>query len=242
MGIVKWKTYVPDLSKDINNKFIPAKITLARDERFEEFYKVIIPRELVKNYDARLSLGSHKLDYDKKYEDLIKKVHYDNLRLCHFPIRSKEQMFSKIIIGWINELHRIDREINESFHWQVIFDKIKEDEDIKNEDVVNYAKEYAIFSNDYVKNGNVSQITLHEDPIDLSFCNGIDIIYTNDKVKPISNLLECFEDLSMSHVNFKLESINNEKKLKDKINNYQNSLSWKVTSPIRKISSIVRKH
>ena len=93
LGIVKWKTYVPDLSKDINNKFIPAKITLARDERFEEFYKVIIPRELVKNYDARLSLGSHKLDYDKKYEDLIKKVHYDNLRLCHFPIRSKERVY-----------------------------------------------------------------------------------------------------------------------------------------------------
>lgn len=241
-GIVKWKTYVPDLFENLNKKFIPAKITLARDESFEEFYKVIIPKELVKDYNVRLSLGSHEVNYDQKYENSIKGVQYPNLRICHFPIRSKEQMFSKIVIGWINELHRIDREINESFHWQKIFDIIKEDEEINIEDVVNFAKEYAIFSKEYTINGNVSQIHLYRDPIDTTFCKDLDIIYTNDKVKPISNLLACFEDLSLSHVDFKIKSINNEKRLNEKINNYQNSLSWKITSPLRKISILIRKH
>lgn len=239
-GIVKWKTYVPDLAEDPNKKFIPAKITMARDESFEEFYKAIIPKELILDYNAKLSLGSHEVIYDPKYENLIERVQYPNLRISHFPIRSKEQMFSKIVIGWINELHRIDRGTNESFHWQKIFDKIKEEREIDIGDVVNFAKEYAIFSKEYAINGNVSQINLYQDPIDTTFCKNLDIIYTDDKVKPISNLLECFEELSMSHVDYKIRSINNEIKLNEKINDYQKSLSWKITSPMRKIGILIR--
>jgi len=231
--LVKWKTYVPDFNKNNNNKFIPAKITLSRDESLEEFYKVIIPKELIIDYHAILTPGSHDLKYDLKYENLVKRVFTPNLRIAHFPIRSKDQTLSKIVVGWINELHRNDRVVGASFHWENIFNKLKENEEIVNEDVENFAKEYAL-------NSKVSEVNLYEDPIDLSFCNNLEIIYTKDKVNPISNIINCFEFLSLTHLNFRKESINEEKRLKHEIAEYKNSLSWRTTSPIRKIGKFIR--
>jgi hypothetical protein len=129
---------------------------------------------------------------------------------------------------------------DESFHLQKIFNKIKENEDIKNEDVIDYVKEYAL-------KDEVTQINLIEDPIDLSFCNCTEIIYSQSKVKPISNLLTTFERISKSNLDFKKESYDNiaellaEKKyLEGKIAAYENSLSWKITSPIRKIGKYIK--
>ena len=66
--LVKWKTYIPYFDKKIHNKFIPSQITFARDEELEEYYKVIIPKELVKNYSVELSFGNHEIIYNKKFE------------------------------------------------------------------------------------------------------------------------------------------------------------------------------
>jgi hypothetical protein len=78
---------------------------------------------------------------------------------------------------------------------------------------------------------------VEEDPIDLSFCNNIEIKYTHKEINPISNLLEACEWLSQSCVNAKKENI----RLENKINLYENSISWTITSPLRKIKVIVKK-
>lgn len=257
-SLVKWKTFVPTFDKNKDEKFIPSKIICSRDDTIETFYKAILPRELVEKYNIELVNGSHDLTYNQRYENSIKRVNNTDLRIAHYPIRSKEQTISKIAVGWINELHRLDRCGGESFHWQKIFNKLKKDEKIGNEDVLNFAKEFAL-------KGDYLQVNIKEDPIDLSFCNNLEIIYTNDKVKPISNLLERFEFLSKSHTDFKRKSINNKKCLNDKITDlsieldelrnekvakekflngkiseYQNSISWRITSPLRKIGNIIR--
>jgi len=255
---VKWKTYVPTFDKNKNKKFIPSQITFAREDSVEMYYKAILPRELVENYNVELVNGSHDLTFKKRYEDSIERVYNTDLRLAHYPIRSKEQTLSKIVVGWINELNRLDRNEGENFHWQKIFDKIKKDEKIDNEDVVNFAKEFAL------KDENL-KINITEDPIDLTFCSDLKIVYTKDRVKPISNLLERFEILSRAHTKFKRESIVNEQNLKDEINDlsndlseihnekvanekflndkimeYKTSLSWRITSPMRRIGNIIR--
>ena len=252
--LVKWKTYIPHFDKKINNKFIPSQITFARDEELEKYCKAIIPKELVKNYSVKLSFGNHDIIYNKKYRDIIKSEYNPDLSIAHFPLRSKEQTFSKIVVGWISSLHRDDRAEGECFHWENIFNKLKENEEISNEDVTNLASEYAL-------KGDAGPVNIKEDPMDLTFCNNIDIIYTPDKINPISNLLYGFESFSISHLNFKRESIVNEQRLnseisnaslqlkemmlqekllKNKVNKYKNSLSWKITSPLRKIGKIIR--
>ena len=258
-SLAKWKTFVPTFDKNNDEKFIPSKIIYARDDAVEKFYKAILPRELVEKYNVELVNGSHDLTYDKKHKNSIKRFYNSDLIIAHYPIRSKEQTISKIVVGWINELNRFDRKEGENFHWEKIFNKIKKSEEIDNEDVVNFAKEFAL------KDDNL-QVNIQEDPIDLTFCHNLEIIYTPDKINPLSNLLERFEFLSKSHLDFKRQSTYNETYCKDKItdlsmklselrnekvveekflnskiNQYKNSLSWRITSPLRKIGNIIRK-
>ena len=42
--LAKWKTYVPEFNENEDEKFIPSKITLCRDDVFEEFYKAIFQK------------------------------------------------------------------------------------------------------------------------------------------------------------------------------------------------------
>ena len=91
-------------------------------------------------------------------------------------------------MGWINlplEI-KMDHLKMSNYHWQKIFKWIKEFGEIKNEDVIEFAKQFALESEDI-------KVNVHEDAMDLSFCKNIEIKYSNDKVRPISNILEQFD-------------------------------------------------
>jgi len=251
--LVKWRTYIPDFGKKVDNKFIPSQITFIRDEQLEKFYKVIIPKELVTDYSVELTFGSHDLIYDKKFGNMIEFVYNPDLAIAHFPIRSKEQTLSKVIVGWINlppEIKMAHLKMS-NYHWQKMFKHIKEFGEINNEDVTDFAKKFALESEDI-------QVNIKKNPMDLSFCRNIEIKYTNDKFRPISNILEQFdstfkesliqeqqllnkiEDLSMELNNLNDLKLLEEKRLKNKLLRYENSKSWMITSPLRKISTFIR--
>ena len=253
---VKWRTFVPDFNK--NDDFIPARITSARDSS-KEMCKVIIPKELVKNYKVKLTFGNHNLVFDPKYNDVINSVINNDLRIAHFPIRSKEQLISKVAVGWIYTLSRFGRPEGQNFHWKIMFNKLKENKEIVNQDLIDFAKKYSVQDTE-------NEINLKEEPIDLSFCKNIKIRYTPNKVWPLPNILESYEWLLLSFLNSKKESIKEEERLKseitdlsrkmeelyeskilekkqlhNKIEEYENSTSWMITSPLRKITSSIRK-
>ncbi|MGB9979579.1 glycosyltransferase family 2 protein [Methanobacterium sp.] len=248
-SLVKWKTYVPTF--DRNEKFIPAKITFARDDSLEEYYKVIIPKELVENYGAKLTKGNHDLIYDQKYEDSVKRILNPNLRIAHFPIRSKDQVLSRISVGWILSLCDINRKKHESGHKQKMFNELKKTGKIEDEDVINFAKAFALVKEE-------TEIKIYEDPINLSFCENIEVKYTDGKINPLANLLESCEWISLAYLNLKKEvlaermefkaqienlekdKMDTEKILKNKILEYQNSTSWMITSPLRKLGKILK--
>jgi glycosyltransferase involved in cell wall biosynthesis len=255
---IKWKTYIPDFEKNENKTFIPSKITFVRDESLEEFYKVIIPKNLVKNYNVRVSTGNHDLLYQREYEEHINPVINEELRIAHFPIRSKEQTASKIMVGWIYFMCRPERGFG-GFHWERIFNQLKGYESIKNEDIINFAKVFALENEE-------TEVTIKEDPLDLSFCQDIEIKYTKNKINPMANLLEACQWLSESYLGFKEEKFVEETRLKNQIENlslemyefhnerikekelskrkieeYKNSSSWKITSPLRKFGFTIKK-
>ncbi len=90
---------------------------------------------------------------------------------------------------------------------------------------------------------------IEEEPIYLSFCENIEIKYTNEKVNSLANLLGACESLSMNNLDLKQDKLElemkysklkedkfiKEKQLKDKIEEYKNSNSWIITAPIRKL-------
>lgn len=255
---VKWRTYVPDFGKNNAKKFVPSKITLSRDDSLEEFFKVIVPKELVKNYAVRLTKGNHGLEYDSNCEKIIKHVDSD-MRIAHFPIRSKEQLVSKITVSWIYNLSRPERIEGNSFHQQKIFNELKEKETITNEDVVIFAKNYALKGEE--------EIILNENAVDLTFCKDVEMQYTPKIIKPFSHILESCEWLARAYSDFQKESsakekrlehkiedltlevdrisnlkMGEEEKLKNKIEEYEKSTSWIVTTPLRKLGNLIRNH
>ena len=256
--LVKWKTYVPDLSMNKNEKFIPAKITMARDDVFEEYYKVIIPKEIVIDYNVQVTFGNHNITNRVQYDGIIKRVMNPNIRVAHFPVVSKEQIISKAVIAWIYNCYRPGKK-DENLHFKVMFDKLKKKVDLDDEDVMNFAMEYAIIDDH-------SEIKVQEDPMDLSFCYDIKMMYTPNEVNPFSNILESCEWLAMDAANFKKESIVKQQKLESKIEKlsmemdeqhrkmintqktfkeliqvYESSNSWKMTAPLRKVSNMINK-
>lgn len=254
---VRWKTYIPDFSNE-QEKFIPAKITLARADNAQEMHKVILPKELVKNYGVKLTKGNHNLVFNRKYNDSIKRILSTDLRIAHFPMRSKEQAISKISVGWLNSLWDIKRRKNESWHLQKMFNELKNNWKLDNEDIINFAKVYSSTT-------DLNEIKIEKNPIDLTFCGNMEIKYTDNEISPLYGLLDNCEKVSLDYLNFKKisfakekqlkiqiknlknqitnlekERIAEEKKLKSKIKNYKNSTSWRVTSPLRKIGNILR--
>ena len=204
--VIDWKTYVPDF-KNHDEQFIPAKITQCRDRSAEKLQKVIVPGKLVTDYGVKIARGSHRIISPHKYEGKLKKQYNPDLLMAHFPIRSREQTISKISIGWINALSSPERKKGQSFHWEKIFNSIKANQEIKNEDLTTFASEYSL-EDHQIGDG----IKLIKDPMDLSFCNDITIKYTPDKLNPISNLLEACEELSKDYVELKKERISHEKR------------------------------
>lgn len=86
VGIIKWKCYIPN---KIDHKNYPVEMTDARSSEPEYAYKVIIP----KNVNGMLMLGSHFLHYDDKR---VPSVEMNSMYLAHYPVRSIEQINSKI--------------------------------------------------------------------------------------------------------------------------------------------------
>ncbi|HZG87971.1 RICIN domain-containing protein [Paenibacillus sp.] len=117
---VKWRTYVPCRGDNPDELFIPKRMEHARLDEYETFYKVIIPSRLVFSKELMLNLGNHSVtaNGDAAHEEAA------GLRLAHFPIRSLEQLKSKVIVGWITHVSRPDKRHDENWHWKKMYEQL----------------------------------------------------------------------------------------------------------------------
>lgn len=185
---LKWVNYIPHMADDLSEKFIPKRMKFARVDR-ASFEKVIVSTKIVNKYPIKLWQGNHGVENINDWE----KERLNELRIAHFPVRSIKQIESKILVGWINNLSRHNRNEDEAWHWRGLFEKIKCGGVLKQEDIIKIAKEYC--SED--KN---SYIQIIEKPMDLSFCKDIETRYTQDEeINPLKNLLENCEKLARAY-------------------------------------------
>lgn len=186
---VKWRTYVPTKDDNESINFIPSRITHIRDEMIEKDYKVIITKDLVNDFNIRLSIGNHDVDVDEKFEDKIECFDDTPLKLAHFPLRSVNQTISKVLVSYPNTLSRKTTAKGTSFHYKNIFDKIKNNIDVDIDDVTVFAKQYSIDlegnQSDY-KNSDL--IGLEKHPVDLNSFKNIEMKYSFQE-NPLENLL-----------------------------------------------------
>lgn len=200
--LIKWTTYVPSPEDDYNIKFIPKRINHIRDEFVETFYKVIVPKEIIKNYNVKVDMGNHHLTIKNKSKEEL--ANYDlDLKLAHFPIRSKEQCMSKVIIGWVNTVASNTDYQPWNGHWRDMFYKVKADNDISFDDLVSFGKRYSL-SPKYKDNIDNINISIKKQPMNLEFCNNIEIKYYN-KFNFLNNILENNISLAEDVVSLKRE-------------------------------------
>ncbi|SHJ50298.1 glycosyltransferase family 2 protein [Paramaledivibacter caminithermalis] len=200
------KNYIPNLSDDKSEKFIPKRIRYVRWDT-EPLGKVIIPKKFALNNDIRISQGNHTVFIQNNGNYLyINNSIYDffqnkDLMIAHYPIRSLEQLKSKVLCGWINALTRYDVQKPESQHWGELYKRIKNGEDFSQEDLINIAKNYALLAST-----NCDEIIFR--PIDLSFCEPLKIKYTKDEeIGALKNVLENCELLAKKYGELKKEMI-----------------------------------
>ena len=225
---LKWRTYVPTKDDDVSEKFIPSRMTHIRDENLEE-YKVILHRNLFDEFDASLTVGSHELQFDRsKYGNTIKCEICDDLIMAHFPLRSKEQTISKVLVSYPNLLCRIEVNPNLGFHrshYAPMFFKIKQNGDVSEDDVIEFAKRYSTKGNEV---DDDEEIIIVNKPMNFDFCDAFSIKY-DYVLRPLSNVLEHYTYLAKEVNKFKKDKINETDKFKvyskklDKFKNQPNN-------------------
>lgn len=202
---VKWRTYVPTSEDDSNQLFIPKRILNIRDEGIETEYKVIIPKEVFNNFDIRLFMGNHDISTDNRFKNQVKHVYIDELKICHFPLRSINQTMSKVLVNYPNTLSRKIVQKGMSYHYKIMFDKIKKTGLLSMDDISEFAKQYSIEEN-MDKTEFEKEISIEHKPMNLNFCNNIEIKYPCNE-NPIENVLNNYVYFAEEINKFKVKTM-----------------------------------
>ncbi len=252
----KMKNYILD-GNEPENLFIPEKIGNLRDEIKSENnggynYKCFISKKIYSK-DIFLEIGSHSAVY--KNGNSINTTINEKLYIAHFPVRSKEQLINKVIIGRLNHSCFHDRNEGLGWHQYEILDEIIKKGTISKKTLLDFSMYYSVLN----KN---SKISYSYKPINLSFCKNIDIKYSKkiNKTMILSNTVE----VALDDINNLRKRINiiTEKRKKDKIEHenkvellerekdfYKNELekvlnskTWKMKEKIVRILRIRREN
>lgn len=132
-----WFTYVPSASDASSEPNPLARITHRRRREVPQYSKITVPRGLVGH--AEVGAGNHSLIAGKR----IKATVIAGLSLAHFPVRSREQLISKVLIGSWNMRLRDAKHQNEAYHWRMLADRILGGDMLTEADVQSVALSYA---------------------------------------------------------------------------------------------------
>lgn len=177
--------YHPLESDDYDEIFVPKRIKYVQTIIDAE-PKVVITKEIARNYSPTITMGNHNICINNtniRWEVL------SSLKLAHFQHRSLEQVKSKFLVGWLNNLARYKYINGQATHWKYSYDLIKENSDITLEKLI----------------GTPQCI---EAPINISFCNSIEMKYTSkNEISSLKNLLNYCENIAKEYA--KLRQDNN---------------------------------
>jgi Glycosyl transferase family 2 len=132
-----WVSFVPSPEDDPTERNPVTRIRHRRRREVPQYSKTTVPRALIGK--ARVGAGNHSLIAGSR----IASAQIDGLTLAHFPVRSREQLMSKVLIGSWNMRLRDPKDQNEAFHWRALADRILAGGVLTDADVHEVALNYA---------------------------------------------------------------------------------------------------
>lgn len=198
--LYKWRNYIPSSIEESDN-FIPDAFNICRTEMIEEVEKTIIPTSIVSNSFTLIN-GNHNA-YDNS--KTITKINLKELRLAHYPIRSKKQFILKNAIGFYNRLCTPTYVMGRSKHIETAYFELMNNEQIDLNTLQKFALKYC--------QNNVSMDDTETYLFSKKFCGNIRCRYTNTKSTSLEKcILKQFEILAFSYREELLRKNNNRKK------------------------------
>lgn len=141
---VPWRTYVPWPTDDPGARNVLERIQHHRADEGDQFHKVLIPRSLVQEPGAIVGAGSHTFARaGGLVPEELPYTHARELVLAHFPLRSVQQLKTKVLLGWLVILAKPNRERTESFHMKVLYDRLLKGHDVTPEELSEMAMSYS---------------------------------------------------------------------------------------------------
>lgn len=116
-GLIPWRTFVltPDTVRECGVN-LPSSMHWRRRAEAPLYQKVVIRSGGRTNSDFVIEHGSHTISAPSGRE--VPSVPLDGLNLLHFPVRSRDQLVSRIVVGWMANLARDRNAWSSGIAWQ----------------------------------------------------------------------------------------------------------------------------
>ncbi|MBN8631161.1 MAG: glycosyltransferase family 2 protein [Rhodobacterales bacterium] len=135
--LLPWVTYVPTAADDPTERNPVTRIVHRRERERPQTFKSTVPAGIGRR--TTIAAGNHAVHAFRGGPA----VQVDGLSLAHFPVRSCEQLTSKVLIGVWNIRVRGQRGRGEAFQWYKLYDRIMAGDALTNADLEEVAVHYA---------------------------------------------------------------------------------------------------
>ena len=131
LGFLQRPTYLSTEMDDTSEINVLKRMKHRVKDYSDISYKVIIPSKILATDNFTIMQGNHNVILNNKNK--VNGIVLKSINLSHYPIRSKEHVKSKAIIGWLGYLCNENLSSNgQGLHWKYIFDKFIEGEELDN--------------------------------------------------------------------------------------------------------------
>ena len=141
LGLIPWKTYVPTPTDDWSVIDPLRRIVNRRDREPKQHFKLAVPFDVASDTDFYLDAGNHTASIAGG--KAVPQKNLENISLAHFPLRSTEQMSSKVLLGEWALSAKTGRATGEGWHWKRLADKVVANMRLSLEDLRDAAAGYA---------------------------------------------------------------------------------------------------
>lgn len=134
---IEWTTFVPTANDDLSILNPALRIQHRRVRERPLYRKTTVPAPAIGQ--SLVTSGSHAL---KRNRGAIKAASFDEIKIAHYPVRSKKQILTKALLGHWNIRRRTDSE-REGWQWHGIAARYLKNGQLDDEDFFEVANMYA---------------------------------------------------------------------------------------------------
>lgn len=150
--------------------------------------KIILGRDVVTKFNVGLAMGNHDVTISRRKRKHVNFVDFDKIHIAHCQIRSEEQVSSKIVVNYLLDISRTDRDPRDSCHIKDIFEKIKSGEHVEYREILAFISGLDVIFNE----DNIAEVDLRNKVscIDLKYADHV-------KFNKNINLIAAFESITI---------------------------------------------